>query len=384
MNSIQILEKLISFDTVSSNSNLEIISYCEKILKDAGAETMLIKNIEETKANLFATIGPVDQPGIILSGHTDVVPVTNQKWKTNPFKLTEIDNKLYGRGTADMKSFVACALYAASKASSMNLKTPLHFSFSYDEEIGCVGVRSLIEMLKNSPINPLYCIVGEPTSMQVMSGHKGKVNASVLIKGKEAHSALTTKGLNSIYLASEFIQGIQSIQTNLINNSTHDNDFEVPYSTLQVGKIEGGVAVNIVPSSSSLLFEIRSLHSDDPNLILKDIKILSEKIVKSHIDKFPDTEIEIKVTSQYPALNTMKNSDVISFLNGLTGNNSVEKVSFGTEGGLFSNELNIQTAICGPGSMNQGHQPDEYIEKVQIDLCDQMLENLLNKLEKGL
>ena len=384
MNSIQILEKLISFDTVSSNSNLEIISYCEKILKDAGAEITLIKNTEETKANLFATIGPVDQPGIILSGHTDVVPVTNQKWKTNPFKLTEIDNKLYGRGTADMKSFVACALNAASKASSMNLKTPLHFSFSYDEEIGCVGVRSLIEMLKNSSINPLFCIVGEPTSMQVMSGHKGKVNASVLIKGKEAHSALTTKGLNSIYLASEFIQGIQSIQTNLINNSTHDNDFEVPYTTLQVGKIEGGVAVNIVPSSSSLLFEIRSLHSDDPNLILKDIKILSEKIVKSHIDKFPDTEIEIKVTSQYPALNTMKNSDVISFLNGLTGNNSVEKVSFGTEGGLFSNELNIQTAICGPGSMNQGHQPDEYIEKVQIDLCDQMLENLLNKLEKGL
>ena len=384
MNSIQILEKLISFDTVSSNSNLEIISYCEKILKDAGAETTLIKNTEETKANLFATIGPVDQPGIILSGHTDVVPITNQKWQTNPFKLTEIDNKLYGRGTADMKSFVACALNAASKASSMNLKTPLHFSFSYDEEIGCVGVRSLIKMLKNSSINPLFCIVGEPTSMQVMSGHKGKVNASVLIKGKEAHSALTTKGLNSIYLASEFIQGIQSIQTNLINNTTHDNDFEVPYTTLQVGKIEGGVAVNIVPSSSSLLFEIRSLHSDDPNLILKDIKILSEKIVKSHIDKFPDTEIEIKVTSQYPALNTMKNSDVISFLNGLTGNNSVEKVSFGTEGGLFSNELNIQTAICGPGSMNQGHQPDEYIEKVQIDLCDQMLENLLNKLEKGL
>ncbi len=384
MNSIQILEKLISFNTVSSNSNLDIISYCEKILKDAGAKITLIKNKEETKANLFATIGPVDQAGIILSGHTDVVPVTNQKWNTNPFELTEIDNKLYGRGTADMKSFVACALHAASKASSMNLRTPLHFSFSYDEEIGCVGVRSLIEMLKNSSINPLFCIVGEPTSMQVMSGHKGKVNASVLIKGKEAHSALTTKGLNSIYLATEFIQGIQNIQTNLINNSTHDNDFEVPYTTLQVGKIEGGVAVNIVPSSSSLLFEIRSLHSDDPNLILNDIKNLSEKIVKSHIDKFPNTKIEINVTSQYPALNTMKNSDVISFLNGLTGNNSVQKVSFGTEGGLFSNELNIETAICGPGSMNQGHQPNEYIEKAQIDLCDQMLENLLDKLEEGL
>jgi len=384
MNSIQILEKLISFDTVSSNSNLELISYCEKLLKDAGAEITLITNKEGAKANLFATIGPVDQPGIILSGHTDVVPVTNQKWKTNPFELTEIDNKLYGRGTADMKSFVACALHAASKASSMNLKIPLHFSFSYDEEIGCVGVRSLIEMLKTSSINPLFCIVGEPTSMKVMSGHKGKVNASVLIKGKEAHSALTTKGLNSIYMASEFIQGIQNIQTNLINNSTHDNDFEVPYTTLQVGKIEGGVAVNIVPSFSSLLFEIRSLHSDDPNLLLKDIENLSEKIVKSQIDKFPDTAIEIKVISQYPALNTIKNSEVISFLNGLTGNNSVEKVSFGTEGGLFSKELNIQTAICGPGSMSQGHKPNEYIEKEQITLCDQMLDNLLDKLRSGL
>ena len=276
MNSIQILKKLISFDTVSSNSNLELLSFCEKILKDAGAKITLIKNKEGTKGNLFATIGPSDKPGIILSGHTDVVSVKEQTWATNPFKLTEKNNKLYGRGTADMKSFVACSLYAASKASSMNLKTPLHFSFSYDEEIGCVGVRSLIEMLKTSPLNPLFCIVGEPTSMQVMSGHKGKVNASVLIKGKEAHSALTTKGLNSIYLANELIQGIQNIQTNLINNSNHDSDFEVPYTTLQVGKIEGGVAVNIVPSSTSLLFEIRSLHSDDPNLLLQDIKNLSE------------------------------------------------------------------------------------------------------------
>ncbi len=384
MNSLQILEKLISFNTVSSNSNLELIYFCKKILEDAGANISIIKNKEETKGNLFATIGPIEKSGVILSGHTDVVPVKNQIWKTDPFKLTTINDKLYGRGTADMKSFVACALHAATKASSMNLKTPLHFAFSYDEEIGCVGVRSLIEMLKTSPFNPFFCIVGEPTSMQVMSGHKGKVNASVFIKGKEAHSALTTKGLNSIYLASEFIQGIQNIQNNLIKNSTHDNDFDVPYTTLQVGKIEGGVAVNIVPSSASLLFEIRSLYNDNPNLILNEIKNLSEKIVKSHINKFPDTAIEIKITSQYPALNTVKNSKIISFLNGLTGNNSVEKVSFGTEGGLFSEELNIETAICGPGSMNQGHKPNEYIEESQIDLCDHMLDNLLMKLEKGL
>ena len=185
-------------------------------------------------------------------------------------------------------------------------------------------------------------------------------------------------------MASELIQGIQNIQTNLINNSDHDHDFEVPYTTLQVGKIEGGVAVNIVPSSSTLLFEIRNTANDNHNLIIKEIEKLSEKIVKSHIDQFPDASIEIKIISEYPPLNTLKNADVISFLNGLTGNNNVEKVSFGTEGGLFSDQLNIETAICGPGSMDQGHKPNEYIEKAQIDLCDQMLENLLNKLEKGL
>jgi len=384
MNSIQILKKLISFDTVSSNSNLELLSFCEKLLKDTGAEITLIKNKEGTKGNLFATIGPSDKPGIILSGHTDVVPVKEQTWATNPFKLTEKNNRLYGRGTADMKSFIACALHTAIKGSSMTLTTPLHFAFSYDEEIGCVGVRSLIDMLKTAPFKPLFCIVGEPTSMQVAAGHKGKLNASVKIKGKEAHSALAPNGLNSIYLATNLINEIQNIQSNIINNSQHDEDYEVPYTTLQVGKIEGGVAVNIVPSSSSFLFEIRNLFDDDPELILQKLKNKANDIVKSHISKFPDTQIEIKTINQYPSLNTSKNAGVINFIKSLTGNNSVGKVSFGTEGGIFSKELDLETAICGPGSMEQGHKPDEYIEKSQINLCDQMLDNLLEKLRFGI
>ena len=383
MNSIQILEKLISFDTVSSNSNLELLSFCEKILKDAGAKITLIINKEGTKGNLFATIGPSDKPGIILSGHTDVVPVKEQTWATNPFKLTEKNKKLYGRGTADMKSFIACALHTAIKGSLMTLTTPLHFAFSYDEEIGCVGVRSLIDMLKTAPFNPLFCIIGEPTSMQVAAGHKGKVNASVKIKGKEAHSALASNGLNSIYLATNLINEIQNTQSNIINNYQHDEDYEVPYTTLQVGKIEGGVAVNIVPSSSSFLFEIRNLFDDDPELILQKLKNKANDLVKSHINKFPDTQIEIKTINQYPSLNTSKNAGVINFVKSLTGNNSVGKVSFGTEGGIFSKELNLETAICGPGSMEQGHKPDEYIEKSQVNLCDQMLDNLLEKLRFG-
>ena len=185
MHSYQILEKLISFNTISSNSNLELMSFCENLLKDIGAKISIIKNHEENKCNLFATIGSSNKPGIILSGHTDVVSIEGQSWATNPFKLIEKNNRLYGRGTADMKSFVACALHAAIKGSEMNLQTPLHLAFSYDEEIGCVGVRSMIDMLKTLPLKPLFCIVGEPTSMQIASGHKGKVNVSVSLKGFE-------------------------------------------------------------------------------------------------------------------------------------------------------------------------------------------------------
>ena len=384
MNSYQILEKLISFNTISSNSNLELMSFCENLLKDIGAKISIIKNHEENKCNLFATIGSANNPGIILSGHTDVVPIEGQSWATNPFKLTEKNNKLYGRGTADMKSFVACALHAAIKGSEMNLQTPLHLAFSYDEEIGCVGVRSMIDMLKTLPLKPLFCIVGEPTSMQIASGHKGKVNVSVSLKGKEAHSALSPNGLNAIYLATTLINEIQAIQSKIKSNSNHDEDFEVPYTTLQVGKIEGGVAVNIVPSSSSFLFEIRNLSEDNPNVILNEIEKIAKDLVKKNIDKFPDTSIKIKISNQYPSLNTSKNSNVINFLKSLTGINSIRKVSFGTEGGLFSNELNLETAICGPGSMEQGHKPDEYIEKEQIGLCDNMLNNLLEKLRFGL
>ena len=384
MNSYQILEKLISFNTISSNSNLELMSFCENLLKDIGDKISIIKNHQENKCNLFATIGSSNKPGIILSGHTDVVPIEGQSWVTNPFKLIEKNNRLYGRGTADMKSFVACALHAAIKGSEMNLQTPLHLAFSYDEEIGCVGVRSMIDMLKTLPLKPLFCIVGEPTSMQIASGHKGKVNVSVSFKGKEAHSALSPNGLNAIYLATTLINEIQAIQSKIKSNSNHDEDFEVPYTTLQVGKIEGGVAVNIVPSSSSFLFEIRNLSEDNPNVILNEIEKIAKDLVKKNIDKFPDTSIKIKISNQYPSLNTSKNSNVINFLKSLTGINNIRKVSFGTEGGLFSNELNLETAICGPGSMEQGHKPDEYIEKEQISLCDNMLNNLLEKLRFGL
>ena len=383
MDSFQILEKLISYKTISINSNLELISFCQKLLENIGARIKIIPNSENTKSNLFATIGPENTPGIMLSGHTDVVPIEGQEWKYPAFKMTKKGNRLYGRGTADMKSFISCALHAAMKASNMKLNIPLHLAFSYDEEIGCVGVRSMIRMLKNNKPTPLFCIVGEPTSMQIASGHKGKVNLSVKIKGKEAHSALAPNGLNAIYLSIQLINEIQTIQEKIKSESKADKEFEVPYTTIEVCKIQGGNAPNIVPNSASFLFEIRNIPKDDPLKILSLIKNRGDEIISSYKKSFPEIEIQIDIINQYPSLNTPKNSEILNFLKSITGNNSTSKVSFGTEGGLFSNELNIPTAICGPGSMQQGHKPDEYIEVGQIEKCDLVLNNLLIKLEQG-
>lgn len=384
MHSLELLSKLISFKTISSDSNLSLINFCAEILNEKGAEVKIIKNGNNTKANLYATIGPKNKPGILLSGHTDVVPIEGQSWSYPAFKLTNKNNKLYGRGAADMKSFLACTLSAAIKASGKKLSTPLHLALSYDEEIGCVGVRSLISMLKNAPFKPLFCIVGEPTLMQIATGHKGKVNAIVKFHGKEAHSALSANGLNAIYLANEMINSIRTIQDKIKSNFISDKEYEVPYTTVHVGKIEGGTVVNIVPNHASFTFEIRNLYEDDPNQILNMIKKSSESILKKYLKKFPEANINIKIINQYPALGTFKDSDVVNFLKNLLGNNSTIKVSFGTEGGLFSNELGIPTVICGPGSMAQGHQADEFVSIDQINQCDKMLEKILLKLESDL
>ena len=384
MTTIDILKTLIAFPTISADSNMKLVDYCSDQLIKVGAEVKIIKNDNGTKANLYATIGPRNIPGVMLSGHTDVVPVEGQSWSVPPFEMTNKDNKIYGRGTADMKSFVACALHAAIKASEMNLTTPLHLAFSYDEEIGCVGVRSMIEMLKAAPFLPNFCIVGEPTLMQIATGHKGKVNVSVKFTGKEAHSALSTSGLNAIYLASEMINEIRLIQDEIKKQFAHDDEYEIPHTTLHVGKIEGGVALNIVPNSASFLFEIRNLPEDDPNIILTKIRKSAESILTKYLKDFPTAKIHIEVTNQYPSLTTSKNSDVVNLLKSLTGNNSTFKVSFGTEGGLFSSELKIPTAICGPGSMSQGHKPDEYVSIDQINKCEEILSQLLLKLQTGL
>ena len=384
MNTVEILKQLIAFPTVSIDPNRALIDYCDEILQGIGAKTVIIEDETGKKANLFATIGATDKPGVLLSGHTDVVPIAGQNWTKEPFTLTQEDGKLYGRGTTDMKGFVACALNAAIKASKRDLKTPLHLVLSYDEEIGCIGVRSMIDMLKEAPFKPMFCIVGEPTLLAIATGHKGKTAAHVRCTGHEAHSALAPTALNAIHLACDMIAFIRSLQEDVAANSFQDDDYAIPYTTLHVGKINGGVALNIVPNNTDFFFEIRNLPEDDPTILMEKITAHADKLLQPLKDEFPQASIDIEITNTYPPLGTGKDADVVDFVTSLTGKNATIKVAFGTEGGLFSTELGIPTVVCGPGSMDQGHKPDEYVEMDQLTQCDAMMDALIGRLEAGL
>jgi acetylornithine deacetylase len=380
LNTIKILENLISFPTVSRDANLGLIEYVAKIIECEKVKPIIIKNNENTKANLFASIGPENSDGIMLSGHTDVVPIDGQNWTKPPFECTYEDGLYFGRGTADMKGFVASAINSFIKAKSINLKKPLYLALSYDEEVGCLGVRSLIDLVKELKFKPSMCIVGEPTSMSIATGHKGKTALRADCEGVEAHSALAPKGTNAIYLACDLINEIRNIQSEIVNNGIKDYDYDIPYTTLHVGKISGGIVLNIVPNKSSVDFEIRNLAEDDPYKILNELKSKISLLLKKINKKAPNANIKINITNQYPGLNTQINAEIVSFVSSLTGKNNTIKVAFGTEGGLFDTELDIPTVVCGPGSMDQGHKPDEYVSKKQLEMCDHMLENLIKKM----
>jgi acetylornithine deacetylase len=380
--SIAYLEKLIAFPTVSRDSNLELISYVQGVLKNLGVVSTLVHNEEGTKANLWATIGPVDIAGVALSAHTDVVPVTGQKWSSDPFALTKRGGNLYGRGSADMKGFIACCLAMAENAVTRKLKTPIHFAFSYDEEIGCIGVRRLLDMLKTLPIRPRFCIVGEPTMLQVVTAHKGKLGYRVTAHGLEAHSSLAPIGVNAIYMACDLIAEIRRIQADLAAHGARDGDYEVAYTTLHVGKMAGGEVMNIVPNLASFDFEIRYLPQDDGVTIAARIKEAAEKVAAGFRDVFTDARFEFADLQSYPALDTPVDSEVVNFVRALTGGNSTGKITFGTEGGLFQKELGIPAVVCGPGNIVVAHKADEYVSEAQMALCDEMLGRLVERVSE--
>ena len=384
MSTLDYLEKLLSFDTTSANTNSEMIKWVESELLTFGASVRIIPNVDESKANLFATLGPQDVGGVMLSGHTDVVPVTGQAWTVPAFSMTQRDGKVFGRGTADMKGFIAAMMNAAKLASTQTLKTPLHLALSYDEEIGCIGVRSMIDMLSNAPIRPQMCIVGEPTGLAVATGHKGKIAARAKCIGRAGHSALAPFAVNALYLANELITELRKVQDVLRLGVVQDLDYDVPYTTLHVGRIAGGGALNIVPHFCELDFEIRNLAQDDPAEILEKLRQAADLIALSARNVASEANIEIEVFNTYPGLDTPSSAPVVGFVKSLMGANGTIKVAYGTEGGLFDQSLGVPTVVCGPGDMAQGHKPDEFITEAQLAACDTMLANLLHRLVAGI
>jgi acetylornithine deacetylase len=379
----EILRQLLSFDTVSSRSNMALMSYAKGLLEAEGIAVTLIPDAEGGKANLYATVGPDRMSGVMLSGHTDVVPIEGQVWTYPPFAMTKDGGRIFGRGSADMKGFVACAMAAMLQAARRPLKVPLHLALSYDEEIGCMGVRSLIDMLARTPVKPRFCIVGEPTGMQVATGHKGKIALRATCTGREGHSALAPLALNALHLAADFLGAVRKLQAEVAATGLRDGDYDVPYSTLHVGKMSGGVQVNIVPNHATLDFEIRSLAGEDVDALSSQLESAAEAIIAPLRQDFPEAAIRIERLWDYPGLGTPSNAGVVNFVKGLTGANGTIKVAFGTEGGLFDQRLGIPTVICGPGSMAQGHKPDEFVTEEQLARCEAMLGALINRLETG-
>lgn len=377
-----ILTNLIAFDTTSRNSNLALMAYIESLLASAGISSTLIPDKTGTKANLYATVGPMDRGGVMLSGHTDVVPVDGQDWSVPPFTLTESNQRFYGRGTTDMKGFVACAIAAALNAANRPLKTPLHLGFSYDEEIGCVGVRSMIELLEQAPVKPVMCIVGEPTSLRVATRHKGKMSILATCHGKAGHSALAPNAFNAIHLACDLVTVIRDTQDVIRKACTETDLSEVPYTTVHVGRIKTDQALNIVPSLCEVSFEIRHTANDDPQGILNTIKERCQPIILQAQQRAKEAGIDFEVWNAYPGLNTPATDDVVAFVQSLLNEKTTTSVAFGTEAGLFSGKVGIPTVVCGPGSMEQGHKPDEFVSLSQINRCENMMETLVQRLCK--
>lgn len=375
-----VLDRLIAFPTVSRDGNIDLVRYVADVLTDAGITSRLYPHENGDRASLFATVGPDVQGGVVLSGHTDVVPVEGQAWTSDPFRLVRRGDNLYGRGTADMKGFIACAMEALIAAKEQRLLRPLHLALSYDEEIGCVGVRPMLTELAASGIRPEWVLIGEPTFMQVATGHKGKTGIKAICCGHASHSALAPTGLNAIHLAADFLTEIRAMQADIEATGPRDADYDVPYTTLHAGVIKGGTALNIVPDNCEMLFEIRNIAGDSPKTIMDEFFERAGRIAGKARNQFPEADIRLEIFNEYPGLGTDASGRIAKEAISLSGQSNRIKVAFGTEGGLFQDALETTAIVCGPGSMDQGHKPDEFVSVGQLEACRAMLARVTERL----
>jgi acetylornithine deacetylase len=373
------LAALVGFDTTSRNSNLSLIAHVEAALAGPGVRIERIGGSHPGKSNLLVTVGPADAPGYILSGHCDTVPVDGQDWTSDPFRLVERDGRLYGRGTCDMKGFLAVCIAMVPRMLEAPLARPIQIAISYDEEVGCVGVRSVIEHLASSAVRPLGCFVGEPTGMDVVIGHKGKRAMRVTVRGAACHSSLAPHGVNAIEHAARLVERVRTLADEMRARGMRDDLYDVPHSTGLTGVIHGGTMVNIVPETCVMEFEFRTLEGDDPDALVRNVVDFARNVVEPEMRRIaPEAGITFEETISYPGLDTPPEDEIVTLVKKLAGRNDHSKVAYGTEGGLFRKAANIPTVVIGPGSIEQAHKPDEYIEISQLSACASFIEALIS------
>ena len=380
----RLLADMVGFNTVSDRSNLELVDYIEAYFRELGVETERVYDADKRKANLFATIGPEASGGLILSGHVDVVPVEGQAWTHDPFDLVERDGRLFGRGSCDMKGFVAMALAAAPEFQQASLPRPIHYAISYDEEVGCIGVRGLIEELNGKAMRPAMCIVGEPTSMQPVVAHKGKWSYRAVVTGLERHSSLAPTGVNAVEYAARAIAFLSDLGREKRETGARDDMYDLPHTTVHVGVVQGGSAVNIVPNACTFDFEWRYIPEDDPAEIMGRFQdyIRTELEPAMHaVD--PATGFELVERSVIPGLDIDADHEVVRLAKACAARNDHGKVAYGTEAGLFQTMGGIPTVVCGPGDIAQAHRPDEFIALDQIDKAGDFFERLVSRWGNG-
>ena len=380
---LKILSDLIKFQTVSGTSNLKLIEYCEKKLDKLGAISFKTFHNSKQQANLFSTISgkkKLDGGGIILSGHTDVVPASSKEWSSDPFVATEKDNKIYGRGSCDMKGFIACTLALAPFFAAQNLKKPIHFSFTYDEETACQGAPIMLRELKKRNVKCSICIVGEPTSMKAIQAHKGCYEYSTYFAGLAGHGSAPDKGVNAVEYASRYINKLMELRETLKKREPKNSAFTPPYSTLQIGGIKGGLARNVIADQCVVDWELRPVVPEDGIFVNQNIEAYVKEILLPEMRKvYPKANIKKEIIGEIIGFTKEEKSEAVNLVCNLTGDNSKDVVSFGTEAGLFQ-ELGISTVVCGPGSIEQAHKIDEYVSFDQLKLCLKMLIDLKEQI----
>ena len=379
-NSIKILTDLIAFKTISGEDNNSLINYCDELLKKIGATSFKTYDVEKKRVNLFATLKSninTNKKPVIFSGHTDVVPVS-KNWNTNPFVATIKNNKIFGRGTCDMKGFIACTLAYAPIFAKANLDRDLHFSFTFDEETACQGAPILIKELKKRGINSGICIVGEPTNMKIVDAHKGCYEYTTYFEGLAGHGSKPDKGVNAVEFATRYINKLMELRKTLKLNAPKNCIFDPPFSTLQIGGISGGIARNVIADKCRVDWELRPVVKKDGEFVNSEMDEFANKKLLPEMKKiFPGSSIKKEIIGEIIGFERDENSDACEFISNLTGDNSKEVVSFGTEAGLFQ-EIGISTVVCGPGSIEQAHKVDEFISLEQIKKCLTLLEKIKN------